>query len=107
MSGSFACELLDEDRDLEFSLVVHWAIDEGWEGDQSDPYVDDVQITAARVLVGSVPNRLAWVHTQPARKGLWLTINDVDKIDVPQFLETYKGHLAELLELHGPEVAHV
>jgi hypothetical protein len=107
MSGKFECELLDEERDIEFSLVVHWALDEGWEGDRTWRYVEDAQITSARVLCGSIPNRLAWVHTQPARKGLWLTVNDVDKIDVPQFLETYRDRLAELLVEFGPEVAHV
>jgi len=107
MSGSFECELLDEERDVEFSLVVQWDVDAGWEGEQSVPYVADVTIKSARVLVGSIPNRLAWVHTQPARKGLWLTVNDVAKIDVPQFLDTYRERLAELLVEWGPEVAHV
>lgn len=109
MSGSFDCELLDEKRDVEFSLTVQWDVDEGWEGDRRDVYVADVTIKSARVLAGSVPNRLAWWPGQPRRNGLWLSVNDVDKIDVPWFLETYRDHLAELLVEFGPasELAHV
>lgn len=98
MSGSFTCELLDEERDIEFSLVVHWDIDEGWEGEKREPYVDGVEITSARVLCGSIPNRLAWWEGQPRSNALWLTVNDVSKIDVPGFLEAYKSQLLELLE---------
>jgi hypothetical protein len=110
MSGSFEWVLLDESRDIEWVIVLHWDTDEGPEGDRRYRYVSHIEITSARVMCGTVPNPLAWVAGKTARNALWLEVCDAWKIDPAGFMERYATELQQALEEHlaaKREAAHV
>lgn len=106
-SGKFDATISDDDRQIEYAVVVEWELDHGWDsGYRPVEYVSAATVKSCSAMFSTIPAKYVCGIKTADETDLWLDVPGAEKISEEWFLETYQEQLDAALWDHlGDEYA--